>query len=286
MRNVLRTVLSEDVKKIFDQFSQCFGVRIVFYNADGELLTEGQDCPDCEYCRLVQQKLYGEQPCQEMNASGRAAASSKTMVRYQCHAGLLEVVVPVVMDGHVLGYAMIGQLRLSPQMPAPVARSWSTQYADDALINAYRALPLLSKERLDAVLGFFGILIEHIVAKQMVFVQGDPDLSAVLTYMRENVREPLTLTQAAEHVGRSPFSLSHAFAKHLGQSFKQTLIEMKLSRAEELMQSDPRMTVTRAAEEVGYLDPYYFCRLYKKYRGSPPSSFLQSQRQRALLREQ
>ncbi len=60
----------------------------------------------------------------------------------------------------------------------------------------------------------------------------------------------------------------------LHKSFKQMMIEEKLKKAEEYFHLGPNITIREVAVKVGYNDPYYFSRLYRKYRGLSPSEYI------------
>ncbi len=275
--SMLQTSLTDDVKRIYDQFSECFGIRIVFYDAQKQLFKSGLDQPDCTYCQLIQQ-LYGPEPCMLDNECGRVDASkSGELTTYQCHAGLIESILPILEDSCLLGYAMIGQIRSTKQMPAQVARDWKSHYNSDQLRKAFLSKEYTTQKRLDSILSLFSIFADFIIKNHLVKLNVDSYLMHVLEYMREHIHEPFTLQNVAQRFECSPFTISHAFTRQLGQSFKQVQIEMKLTAAEELMRTVPDITVTKTAEELGYEDPLYFSRLYRKHRGFPPSVFLERQ---------
>ena len=64
--------------------------------------------------------------------------------------------------------------------------------------------------------------------------------------------------------------------KKLGMTFKNLVIDRRLCRAEKLMQENPGMTVEEIAVQCGYSDQFYFSRIYRKYRGIPPSEYRRS----------
>ncbi len=53
---------------------------------------------------------------------------------------------------------------------------------------------------------------------------------------------------------------------------KQSFLSFKLAHADVLLKTQSEMTIKQIAEAVGYDDPLYFSRLYKKYRGITPSA--------------
>ena len=75
MMPALRTILTEEVNRIFDQFRECFGIKISFFDTEGMLVKSGMDEPNCTYCQLVQQ-LYGPERCNAEDA--QACERSRT----------------------------------------------------------------------------------------------------------------------------------------------------------------------------------------------------------------
>jgi YesN/AraC family two-component response regulator len=63
-------------------------------------------------------------------------------------------------------------------------------------------------------------------------------------------------------------------------SFKRLCIIKKIEAFEKMTAGDPGLSVEAAAEKIGYGDPFYFSRLYKKIRLISPSAYIKSRRGR------
>jgi len=278
MKRPLETILKEDVQKIFDHFCACFNMRILFYSSTGEMLKVGLNRPDSEYCKLVQDRLYGVSTCLKLDESKRQeAASKRAVVCYVCHAGLVEAIKPIYFEDKLLGFIAIGQFRSAEQIPAKVVSDWSLSRNLHELGSAYSNLPYVPQDRIDDILGLFSVLVEYIVVQRMVMLKGNSVLQEIITYIETHVDQEIMLAQVANHVNKSQSTVSHLFKSKLGKSFKQALIETKLRKAEEYMAAGPDITIAEAAAKVGYADPLYFSRIYKRYRGVPPSEFVKRQ---------
>jgi AraC family transcriptional regulator of arabinose operon len=82
----------------------------------------------------------------------------------------------------------------------------------------------------------------------------------------------LTVRDAAAQIGRSPSSLSHLFKKLTGNGFRQFQITRKIEEADRLLQTFPQMPIKEIAERLGFQDPLYFSRLYRRHRDQSPSA--------------
>ncbi len=277
MQPKLRAILDDEVGRIFDHFRECLGVRISFFDTQGKLIRYGKGgkgAQFCSYCKLVR-RLYGPGRCDADDQNAWERAQTQGMHSYTCHAGMIESVVPLYTNGCLIGYAMVGQIRTDKKLPDHVAEDWRAAYGDDGAIQkAFFEQELTSHQRLESVLSLFSVVANYIMANHLVSMNVSPLVINAINYMRENVTQPLSVQDLADQFAVSPSTLSHAFSRELGAPFKQIYIEMKLGRAEEVMREQPTTSVARVAESVGYEDPCYFTRLYKKHRGHPPKDFL------------
>jgi len=82
--------------------------------------------------------------------------------------------------------------------------------------------------------------------------------------------EDITLKEIASSVSVTPEYLCAVFRKAYGMAPYEYVIECRLNAATRLIRKGA--SVKEAAASVGYLDAGYFSRLYRRKRGSPPST--------------
>ncbi len=119
---------------------------------------------------------------------------------------------------------------------------------------------------------------ERTIFEQM-FINCYPDIikdnqslvEEVASYIKENCHKQLTLKKLAEYAGKTPEQLSYLFKRHLDIRPVDYVIQCRLEKAVKLLQYE-EYSVQEVAKEVGYADPLYFSRLFKKHLGCAPSS--------------
>lgn len=91
-------------------------------------------------------------------------------------------------------------------------------------------------------------------------------------YIDKNFEKELSLEQMAQMFHISPNYFSGLFRLSVGQSFMEYIIEKRIEKAKQLLgQEDIRSF--EVGEKVGYDNPYYFSRIFKKYTGLTPSEY-------------
>ena len=70
----------------------------------------------------------------------------------------------------------------------------------------------------------------------------------------------------------SPSRLAHLFKNELGQTVYAWRETQRINRARWLIQSTS-LPLNKIALSVGYSDPVYFTRLFRKHNGIPPGEY-------------
>lgn len=95
-------------------------------------------------------------------------------------------------------------------------------------------------------------------------------------YIEANyVNEELSLEEIAANVYVNPSYLSKIFKKELRCSIIEYLIELRIGKAKDIMDISPVIQIADIAKRVGYTDPFYFSKSFKKVFGISPSKYLE-----------
>jgi AraC family transcriptional regulator of arabinose operon len=100
----------------------------------------------------------------------------------------------------------------------------------------------------------------------------DERLLVVIKYMADNLHRPLSVPEVAQHSCLSPSRLGHLFSAKFGKSIVRWREEQRMQYASQLLQLSTR-PVKQIAAEVGYEDPLYFSRVFRRRVGLSPKAF-------------
>lgn len=264
----LELLLSDEVCRLLDSFAAIMNIQVVFYSRDGEILKRGRSFGNSRYCTLMQKNFFGIERCIKLDNEMQSLCLQKPEpLLYKCHAGLYELIAPVKILGETAGFVMFGQFRTDKELPA---------FAQNNLqaASAFAELPYFAPEASGSLKEMINMLINYIVDKELVSYSGSMRLQRLAYFINENYAKPVTLHQAAKFLHMSDSSLTHFLRDNHATCFKQMLIEKRLEQAEKLWKEDSSISVAEAAASVGYDDPHYFSRLYRKNRGYTAKDFL------------
>lgn len=261
--------LDREAQELLDHFSALLAIRIALFDADGRTLAVGLGRGSCDFCQLIRGQLGREADCRREDAFRFAQAlRERAPVRYRCHAGLEESIVPLLADGLHLGYAMIGQYR-APDAPEPrlLLAAWRAGPADERLRQAWAAVPEADPRH---VHGLFIRLVDLLLLRRLVDAVREPGVAAVLDRLRRRPGDRLSVRAAAALAGTSPATLDRRLRAAAGCGLKALQVRLRLAAADAVL--DRGGAVQDAAAAAGYDDAQYFSRLYRRHRGASPSA--------------
>jgi len=97
----------------------------------------------------------------------------------------------------------------------------------------------------------------------------------VTTFISENYRKEVYLADLALVAHVSSSYLSTKFKQEIGCSFTEYLIKYRMNKAKEFMKQK-NVSFKEVAQMVGYNDYAQFSKMFKKYAGTTPSKFVES----------
>jgi len=96
-------------------------------------------------------------------------------------------------------------------------------------------------------------------------------INDIITYMNTHYHQDITLEKLAKLANMKKSQISYLFKKYTNKRPIDYLIQYRVKKALELLETTD-LLISEIAEKVGYHDPLYFSRLFKKYTGISPTS--------------
>ena len=97
-----------------------------------------------------------------------------------------------------------------------------------------------------------------------------------IKYIQFNYSHDISIDDVAKSVGVSRSHLYRVFMLNVGKSPIDYLTEYRVNEACKLLRSGT-LSIAEVAASVGFLDQFYFSRVFKRAKGVPPSKYMTSQ---------
>ncbi|WP_256756986.1 response regulator [Cohnella sp. WQ 127256] len=125
----------------------------------------------------------------------------------------------------------------------------------------------------DAFMTFFLGAVDQLFVQLMQFRQENRVVDTIKQYIRHHFADELELHRLAEEVFLTPSYLSKLFKTESGETITDFLISVRIEHAKDWLKEKNGLKTYEVGEKVGYADPAYFNKVFKKVVGCTPKEF-------------
>jgi len=237
------------------------------------------------FCRGVRVSRQGDRACVACDVDEMTveAAKRRRPFLHDCHAGLREVVFPVLYRAEHVATVFCGQAAVDG-CPAENG-AWLARRAKklgvppQTLKREYKRLPRVSAERLlkigEMLFGALNYLAEQegrAGIERTLALYRHPPVRSAIAFVDERFGEPIGLSDAARHCRVVPEHLSRLFHRVVGMTFSEYLTRRRIECAQELLRTTS-LDMTSIATQCGYAHQSYFGRKFKQSTGMTPLQY-------------
>jgi YesN/AraC family two-component response regulator len=183
---------------------------------------------------------------------------------------ILDLMMP-----HIDGFTVLERTRLNPRtrkVPVVVMSGKMLTYEDVKRLDyphvTYQIKGILSSEEAVASL-------QKSSSGEAALCQPTSVLAKyTLAYLQQNFAQQFSRKELAAAVGVSENYLSQIFRQEMGVTPWECLLRLRIQKAKELLLNS-KETVTSVATRVGFNDPAYFSRVFRKLSDQSPQTYRQ-----------
>lgn len=237
-------------------------------------------------CREIQAVPEGLAACMACNRAEFAnVAKTRKASRYRCHAGLVDIALPVMHDGSLIAVISTGQLLPEPACDTgfeallPTCERFGIPPA--TMREAYSRAPYLSQAKVDSVTALLTFFAEHLceMSRRIRDLTEDKYPAIVrqaMVLIDDRLGEDLSLESVAEAVDYSPGYLGRRFKQALGVSFTDYVRDARIGQAKQHLATSHR-AVADIAFACGFGSLSQFNRTFLKAVGCTPRAYRRAQ---------
>jgi len=268
-----------DIKKleqVLSDFYNSTGIAVDLYNAYQEDIAHSSI--NTSYCRHIRTCAKCMEQCNQSDLIHMKEASLKRQpCRYTCHAGLMELIFPIIYDDVLIAYIQIGQFRdaenkysTADKLPE-IAERYGLSL--EQLRTLYEETPVVSEEKLNSLCHIVDILVKSFWVDGLITYHRSMLSVKIERYIEDHLSGNIGLDEICNEFYLSKNAAYRLFRNEFHTTVNDFIIQKRLKRSQELLQSNPELNVTQISYLCGFPDYNYFIRLFKKQIGKTPLQF-------------
>lgn len=225
---------------------------------------------DDAFCSKIQKSAEGSKRCSFCDREMiKRAAEEMRPVSHICHAGLCDSTVPIIKNGIVAGYIIIGRVRRTSELDeATILRLSQYGVSTEQLREGYKTVTYLTEEQLES----FKNLLSHILFENAIDIEYNEFINRASDYIDKNLSGDLSVGRLCTELYVSKNFLYKSFHSFYGKTVSDYVNDRKIKKASELL-TGTDASIYEIADAIGIDNYTYFSKFFKKKTGLSPSEY-------------
>ena len=241
------------------------------------------------FCTAVRMLPEGRAACIQSDVIEGVAQAEREgcACLHTCHAGLCELIVPVMLEDRMIGEAFLGQCRLKGGLDWPSVERCLRPFGKgvEQLKARYYELPVVALSDLWDAAALLDNSFRYLVSRL-----GENALSSYCAacepshverarkYIDDHFSLPIGAGDVARELHITAAHLTRLFQRDVGKSVTDYITHRRIERACEYLRSS-EIPIGSLAVNVGFPDQNYFTRRFRAITGLSPSAYRKKYRE-------
>lgn len=255
----------EKLKEVLRSFYTLTGVRIAVLD---EWYNEIAAFPEqiCALCRRMRADEKTDALCKRSDREAfLRAEKTGRQYTYRCPMHLYESVAPILIEGRVAGFVMIGQF-INEAERERFAQTVCEKYGSEEEVRREVGLvTALRAEAVPCIASVMTICTEYLCFSKTITAKDTGLAEKIASYVNEHLDEPVSVQRLADRFQMSRTSVYLFMKKAFGQSVTEYVNGQKILAAKRMV--DEGASTEQVLEKFNFTDANYFRRMFKRHTG-------------------
>ena len=262
----------EKVNEVLRDFYNVTGVDADLFRCDFSRVNT-EKLPENRYCRAVQKVPRGIEECRrsDLQLLERCRSCQQTVTAV-CHAGMVDVAVPVCYEHEVIGYVLFGCMKPEGTFAALESYLGSLGLETGQARIAYEQVPLYDAEKIRSVSNLVTMFVKYMMLENRMTVHYEDPVANAVTFIQENLAQELSVQRITRSCHISKSMLYSRFRERFGCTVSEYIHTKRVERACELLRMTDQ-SMEAISQATGFSSASYFGRIFRKHMGTTPMKY-------------
>lgn len=269
-------IVANELKYATTDFYNITGIEIVLYDENRTWIYSYPEAIS-SFCEQVRTSPVLAKKCLECDHMGfDICDKTKKPYLYHCHMNLLEAIAPIIENGIIIGYMMLGQILSKNGVGA--AKEKALQACDQYMLDREKLLPELEKIKIvddsfiNSAVSMMSMCACYLYYNRIIENKSDVLSYQIKAYIEMHLHEDLTIQKLCDTFFISKSKLYQISQKSFGMGISDYIRRLRLDKAKLLLKKREK-SISDIAFSVGFQDANYFTRIFKKYEHMTPKDY-------------
>ncbi len=268
----------QKINHILEDFHNVTGINMDLLKDDFSYVGDHSYWENRRYCKAIQSTEQGKRACvcSDMELFKKSRESRRAEVHI-CHAGLVDVSVPILYDDAIIGYIIFGQIKVDTDFEAIKEYLVNLGLDEKEMRKFFLEISTFDEKKIQSISNIANMLAKHILLENMLKPDFDEGVQRTINYINDNLDSELSIQNISKNVNISKSVLYRRFQSCFNCTVNQYINRARIEKAKILLREN-NLSVEDIAQKVGFLSGSYFSKKFKKETGMSPYKYKKSQR--------
>ena len=262
----------KSLEKLLEDFYNLTGIKACIYDLEGNELCY-YPSKFSRFCEIVRRDKHMDTKCKDCDKLAfDICRKTHCQYSYTCHAGLWECVSPILYNGNVIGFIMLGQIKTDSSSDFDEISDNLPEGLKEKLKASYENLPVISSKSLSSAFHILDACAGYELLKRVVQLHNTAIDTAIRGYIANNLSGVLSVSSILSEFHLSHGELYRIFKEYFNSTPAEYIKKERLNFACRML-LDGSLRVNEIASLCGIPDYNYFSKQFKAYFGCSPREY-------------
>jgi len=264
----------DELVRTIKQFYILTNLKVTVFGTNHEVLAEYPITHCNEFCSYLNLTDAGKKLCEESNWEAFERCTNKKVYVYHCHAGLYEVIAPLVQSDELIGYIMFGQFTIEEDRPLIEEKLKDLK----RVVNFETAISLIPQikcqdiKTTNAQADILSICCKYFITNEIIKLNSSLVTYQVLNYIHQHYSEDFSIDTLCDTLNISRTKAYDVFKKEKNIGLMEYVTNLKMSKAKDLLENSA-YSIKEITYMIGLHSSNQFINIFKKKFNITPKQY-------------